>query len=547
MPNFKDKLQQNLSDLVFLLELNNENIFKIKAFKNALEIINALSEENLKNQDLLKNTKGIGKGILELINTISHNQEPLELTELKNNLPISLKELTKISGLGVKRIKTLWQELKIKNLGELEYACKENRLLSLKGFGASIQKNIIESLKEISHNQGLLRLDQALKISDEILEILNKLEFDKICLVAQACWQQEIIDNISFAVLTKDIENNINFAYKNMAINLYITNNKDNFGFFCFKLNSDKKFFDNINNLARSKNIDLEKSKFIEEKEIFDILNIHYVEPQIRHKTNVLTHKSKPIKKLIELSDLQGAFHNHTLASDGKNSLEEMRIQAIKLGLNYISINDHSKQAFYANGLSDELLEKQLLQINKLNNDDLGKKCWLFSGTESDILANGELDFKNNTLSKLDVIIASVHMRLKQNEAEMTCRLINAVKNPYATILGHPTGRLLLARKPSIYDMEAVIKEAKNNLVALELNANPHRLDLCEEHLVLAKELGALICINADAHSTSGLHDLAYGIMIAKRAGLTAQDVLNCQSVYDIRSWLNQKKIKAGI
>ena len=189
MQNLKDKLQQNLNDLVFLLELNNENIFKIKAFKNALEIINGLKEEDLTNQDLLKNTKGIGKGILEFINTINHNQEPLELTELKSNLPISLKELTKISGLGIKRIKTLWQELKIKNLGELEYACKENRLLSLKGFGPSIQKNITESLKAISHNQGLLRLDQALEISDEIVEILNKLDFDKICLVGQACWQ----------------------------------------------------------------------------------------------------------------------------------------------------------------------------------------------------------------------------------------------------------------------------------------------------------------------------------------------------------------------
>lgn len=560
MNNIKEKIINNIYDLIFLLQINDDNIFKIKAWQNALEIINNLDENLLSNQEELSKIKGIGKGIQSFIKE-SLMQEPQDLILLKEKIPLSLQELTHINGLGIKRIKKLWQELDIKNLGELEYACQENRLALLKGFGEKIQASILADISQYNSNKKYLRLDEALALSLQITEILYSIGCQKVETAYPLCAKPEIIDQLSFVILSKDnltdilskistikniqIQNN-KIIYNNILINLFICKEDNNFGLTMLYHTSPDNFWQLLQKRATELSINLDKQNIFadNEQDIFDLLNIFYVEAEYRHRTNYLVTKNKSAKNLIKLTDLQGAFHNHTIASDGAHSIEDMRIKAIDLGLKYISINDHSTQAVYANGLMANDLKAQIKKISKLNNDEFGQKCFIFSGTESDILADGLLDYDDDLLKMLDIIIASVHTRFKQNSKDMTNRLITALSNPYTTILGHPSGRLLLSRKAYEFDVEKVFLAAKNNNVALELNANPHRLDINEDMLVLAKELSIPICINADAHTKDGLKDLEYGIMMAKRAGLRSDDVLNCRSLDDIKQWLQSRKSK---
>jgi DNA polymerase (family 10) len=235
------------------------------------------------------------------------------------------------------------------------------------------------------------------------------------------------------------------------------------------------------------------------------------------------------------------------MASDGKNSIEQMRDQAIKRGLSYISINDHSKSAFYAGGQSEKALFQQLTAIKKINLDKKAKDCFLFSGVESDILYDGSLDYHDKILRKLDIVIASVHSQLKMNALAMTNRMINGAANPWTTIIGHPTGRRLLKRPESKYDLNAFFEVCKKHNVAVELNGHPERLDLNDRYLAMAKEWGLLIAIDTDAHSLGGLDFLEYGIVVARRAHLTIDDVLNAKPLDELKAWLNEKRRIAAI
>ena len=448
----KEIIIKNLQDFIFLLQINNDNIFKIKAMQNALEIIHPLDLEVLQNPKELSSIKGIGKGIQNFIEQ-SFMTEPSELTALKEQIPISLLELTCINGLGVKRIKKLWQELDIKNLGELEYACKENRLAIAKGFGEKMQQNILQSILEHNSNKLYLRLDEALSMSNDIIEILSSVGYKKIAIANPVCAKEEIVNNLSFVILTtdnledifnkiKNINNikinqkNSNLKYKNIDVNLFICKEENNFTLTKLFHTSPANFWHLLQQKAKELSLELDKISFNDEKEIFALLQIPYIEVEYRHRITNLSNKNKTIK-LIKLEDLQGAFHNHTVYSDGVNTIKEMREEAIKLGLKYISINDHSTHATYAQGLLADTLTSQLQEIAKINKDEFSQKCFIFSGTESDILANGLLDYEENLLQKLDIIIASIHTRFKQNYDEMTERLIAALNNPYTSILGH--------------------------------------------------------------------------------------------------------------
>jgi len=246
--------------------------------------------------------------------------------------------------------------------------------------------------------------------------------------------------------------------------------------------------------------------------------------------------------KLIELRDLRGAFHNHTLASDGNATIEEMRDAAIRLGLTYISINDHSQSASYVNGLTPQQLSEQINRIFLLNQDNKGQQCYLFTGTESDILADGSLDFDFNTLNTLDIVIASIHNRFQNDKNAMTHRLVQAALNPQTCMIGHPTGRSLYTRQSAEFDIEKLLDACETSGCVLEINASTQRFDLNATHAAMAKERGIMLAINADAHSPEGLEDLAYGITIAQQAGLTPDGVLNCLELKDMQNWLLHKK-----
>jgi DNA polymerase (family X) len=280
------------------------------------------------------------------------------------------------------------------------------------------------------------------------------------------------------------------------------------------------------------------------EDELYRRLGLVPADPERREAGVPLVEEGKARPRLVVREDLRGALHNHTIASDGSATLPDMRDAAAARGLSYLGISEHSVSAFYARGLAAEALRAQIQTIAQLN-EKARSKCVLLTGVESDILAEGTLDYPSDVLSELEVIVASVHRRHSQDAAQMTARLVAAAQNPWTSVIGHPTGRLLLGRPPSDLDMGAFLDACKTSGCAVELNANPHRLDLCDRHVAMAKERGVLVSIAADAHSVDELDNLAYGVTIARRGGLTAEDVLNARSLEELRAWLNDRHARA--
>ncbi len=545
----KNLVVDTLKAIAALSELAGQNPFKTRAFVNAARTLEAFEGDISQsfNDGTLATLPGIGKGVLQVVGKIVRGESVTELVELKEIVPESLLELTQIPGLGPKRVRMLWQDLQIKNLGELEYAIQENRLDTIKGFGPKLVAGITESIHARRKTQGHMRLDQALAIfqalKDKLLATPGVQDAEMVGALARL---EESMTEIAIAVLGLTPENR---AHDGEMVVLHSCDDPARWGAFLVWHTSEPAFLKKLTGQASRLGFNFEEDGLLKNGQLvstpsdeafFQALGLAHTPAERRQGSTPLVLFGQARPKLIELKDLRGAFHNHTTASDGKNSLEEMHAKAMALGLSYMSINDHSQSAFYAHGLKNQELLELLSGIEKIN--EKKSSCYIFSGTESDILQHGELDYPDDYLDKLDVVIGSVHSRLKQNHDEMTTRLVNACENPRLSILGHPTGRLILDRPPSNFDMTAVMTACKTNGCAMELNANPHRLDLSAEHLGMAKEMGIWIAINADAHSTYGLEDLGYGIMIARRAGLTKDDVLNCLELNDITLWLKQRR-----
>ncbi|TNF35252.1 MAG: PHP domain-containing protein, partial [Deltaproteobacteria bacterium] len=281
-----------------------------------------------------------------------------------------------------------------------------------------------------------------------------------------------------------------------------------------------------------------------EEAGVYAALGLHPTAPERREEGVPLLALGKARPRLLRREDLRGALHNHTTASDGVHGLTVMRDAARLLGLGWLGVSEHSQSAAYAGGLEPAALERQLAEIARLNGDDAG--CTLLTGVESDILRDGELDYADALLARLDVVVASVHTRFRQTPEEMTRRMVNAASNPWADVIGHPTGRLLLGRPASEYDVEALIDACAASGCALELNANPQRLDLGPRYLAMAKERGVKVSIAADAHSAPALSHLDFGVTVARRAGLTPEDVLNGLTLPELRAWLAPRKARAA-
>jgi DNA polymerase (family 10) len=548
-PN-KNNVIEVLEEVARLLELADENPFKVRAMLNGVEVVKKLPGDFTKayEEGVLKTTKGIGPALLRIIDEVMAGAEVTELSRLRSVVPPGLMELTHIPGLGAKRARRLWLELDIKSLGELEYALGENRLLSLKGFGPATSERIKEGLAQVKSTQNLFRYDQLLATFERLKSTIPQ----RLQPVGAFARGEEIADQLEIAVLGEQVANPD--TTEKVKLTWHVSDNENSFGAFTVCLSSEPEFFRELQTHAQTQGLELTAAQLLknskplptpDEESFFKALGLWFIPPERRqHQTPLILLGSKE-PRLITLKDLQGAFHNHTVASDGVNTLEEMRAEAIRLGLTYLSINDHSQTSVYAQGLKPDRVTTQREQIAALNRDAFASKCWLFTGTESDILGGGALDFSPEVLQDLEVVIASVHNRLKENPEQMTARLVNAIQNPFTMILGHPTGRLLLARPPSQFDMALVLETAKLNGVVMELNANPQRLDLGVAHLRMAQELGVKIAINADAHSTHGLSDLQYGIVVARKASLGPKDVLNCLPLDDIRAWVQTAKTRA--
>jgi DNA polymerase (family 10) len=516
-----------------LMELHNENSFKVKAMASAAYRLSKtridLSDKSIEE---LTQIEGITKGLAEKIIDLNERGTTKELEELLSKTPSGVIEMLGIKGIGPKKVRQLWLELNLESVTELLYACHENRLLELKGFGEKTQQTIIQNIEFKKSNAGKFHFSYAEKIAKPIIEALLKLT-DYVSLTGAMYRKCEIIDEIDILVGDESIDLD-DYYSENIPIN-FIQVNETVFYRTLVETSSTKEHLSGI----QFQNLDIKK--YNSEKDIYTNLNIQYCEPELREGLFELEKaKSHALPKLIELTDLKGILHNHSTYSDGLNTLEEMAVYAKQLGYEYLGICDHSKSASYAGGLKVEEIILQHNDIDKLNKQLFPFK--IFKGIESDIIGNGNLDYDDDVLKSFDFIVASIHSNLKMDEEHATNRLLKAIENPYTTILGHPTGRLLLGRPGYPINHKKIIDACAANNVVIELNAHPYRLDIDWKWIPYCLEKGVMISINPDAHQLKGYHDMYYGTLVARKGLLTKDNCLNAMNLLSFENYLATKK-----
>ncbi|MGB9839716.1 DNA polymerase/3'-5' exonuclease PolX [Thermovenabulum sp.] len=557
-----------------MLEIKGENTFKIKAYKKAAESITSLSVEL---KDLvergysLKEIEGIGPAIEAKINEILTKGTCEYYEKLKREIPEGLLEMLKIPGLGAKKIKTIYDELKIDTLEELERAAKEKKLRSLKGFGVKTEQAIIKGILMLKGNQGKILLSTALYLAEEIRDFIKssnlkvKIEFagemrrrvemiEKIVAVI-SCNEEDKKEVISVLLKFPRIKN-IKEIYENrielfldLGITLeFIFVEEKSFFTSLFVYTGNEKHLLQLEELNKLKGLKISENYILingekyypdSEIDIYQKLGIPYIIPELREGRGEVEKALKnELPESLNLEDIKGDLHMHSDWSDGIDSIEELAQKAMELGYEYIAITDHSKSLKIANGLDEERLKRQIYHIKNLNAKY--KNFVILTGIEVDILSDEILDFEDEILKELDIVVASIHTGFKQDKDKLTRRIIMAMENPYVKIIGHPTGRLLGKREKYELDLDKIIEKAFETNTALEINSTPDRLDLVDVYAKRAKEKGVKLVINTDAHEKGALQDIINGVYVARRAWLEKKDVLNTRSLKELLTELKK-------
>ncbi|WP_312789054.1 helix-hairpin-helix domain-containing protein [Sphingobacterium sp.] len=536
-----------------LMELQNENPFRTKAMASASFKLDKLpfriEETSLEE---LSAQPGIGKSTAEKAKEVATTGTFKELQDLLENTPSGIVEMLNIKGLGPKKIQIIWKELEIESIGELLYACNENRLVEAKGFGLKTQEDIKKSIEFSISNKGWFLYAKVFGVAEVFFNEL-KAHFPASLLSFTGDFRRkcEVLSTVDL-LISESIESVEKFlgAYtlvEKTENSIEITDELG-FTFKVFSSNINDFYLDLILSTGSTAHLDLLSTILVDlpplssEEAIYRNLGLDYIEPELREGLDEITRaQNHTLPQLIQYKNLKGTLHNHSTYSDGVHSLEQMALNCKEvLGLEYLGICDHSKTAVYANGLSIERLEQQWKEISSLNEKLAPFR--IFSGIESDILGDGSLDYPDEILAKFDFVVASVHSNLKMDENKATARLIKAIENPYTTILGHPTGRLLLSRSGYPIDYKKVIDACASNEVVIEINANPLRLDLDWRWHRYAIEKGVLLSINPDAHRTEGLRDMQYGVWVAQKGGVQSKDCLNTYSLQEITAYFSKRK-----
>jgi DNA polymerase (family 10) len=574
-----------LEKIATLLELKDENPFKIRAYTNAARSLETWGGNiaDLANEETLEKIPGIGKAIAAKIKELVETGSLKFFEDLRAEFPADILELFSLPGLGAKKIKALHEKLQVSSIAQLHEACVAGRVAELPGFGKTTQEKLCRAIDERQKYAGSFTLAKIAAEAERLQDDLRAhSEALHVCIAGSYRRRKEIVRDLDFIVATKApaeisamfvqhplVESVIAQGPTKSSVRLrsgiqcdlrvvttaeypfalnYFTGSKEHNvevrsralkrG---WTLNEYRLGEVPPDPKAKQKKTPQEIPTIRDEAELYRALDLDYIPPELRENCGEFEAAAAgKLPRLVEAENLRGTFHCHTTASDGRNSLEEMAAAAQELGLQYLGIADHSRSSIQARGLDEARLRVQVAMIRKLN--ESFENFRLFAGVECDILRDGSLDFPDDVLAELDYVVASVHSAFTLSEADMTKRVIRAMQNPHVTMLAHPTGRLLLKRDPYALDIPAIIDAAAETGTWIEINAAPKRLDLDWRWWPLAKEKGVKCVINPDAHGIERLQELWFGVGVARKGWLTKEDVMNCLPLGKIETALGKKR-----
>src|SRR5947207_7181324 len=581
----KEQIANVLERIATLLELKNENPFKIRAYTNAARAIETFggNVSDFQDEEVVAKIPGIGKSIALKIKELAASGSLKYLEELSAQFAPGIFELFGLPGLGAKKIKALYDQLGISSIEQLRKACEQGHVAELPGFGQTTQQKLCEAINKRTAHAGSFQFGQIATEAETLRSHLaahsDALQVD---IAGSYRRRKEIVHDLDLLVATKKPEAIMKFFISHPVVESVIaqgpTKSRGRLGsgvqcdlravstaeypFALAYFTGNKEHNIELRSRALQRGWTLNEYRLApipldskakkklpvkripevrDEADLYRAVDLDFIPPELRENWGEFEAAEKhSLAKLIEKENLRGTFHCHTAASDGHNSIEEMADAAQALGLEYLGIADHSRSSIQAHGIDEPKLRFQIATIRKLNKKLHGFR--VFAGIECDILRDGSLDFSDDVLAQLDYVIVSVHSVFNLSETEMTQRVIRAIENPLVTMLAHPTGRLLLKREPYQIDIPAILDAATRTGTWIELNAAPKRLDLDWRWWPLAKQQGVKCVINPDAHRTERLQDLWFGVGIARKGWLTKSDVMNCLPLGKIESALQAKR-----
>ena len=548
------EIADHFSLLSKLMDIHGEDAFRAKNYSIAAYNIERMPREasDMDEAELFA-TKGIGSSTGGKIRELLETGKLSALEDMISRTPPGILEMMQIKGLGPKKIALIWKKMGIESVGELEYACNENRMVNYKGFGAKTQESILQNIAFIRANQNFRLWQEVEQISTVLTNQLSKANPGKKFALTGEIRRQlptiEFIDiltdadhntikqqfEISAGVTTELKDNTLHVHAPNQLPIRVNTVSSGQYYPALFRTSAGEEFLTAFE----------EQHKIPEtattEEEIFSTNNLAFVHPAMRETKEALQQASTgKMPELIQAKDIKGIIHSHSTWSDGSDTIEKMAKACIEQGFEYLVISDHSQSAFYANGLKPDRIAAQHQEVDALNEKLAPFR--IFKSIEADILNDGSLDYSNDVLATFDLVIASVHSNLKMTQEKAMDRVLTAIRNPYTTILGHPTGRLLLSRDGYPLDHKVIIDECVKHNVVIEINAHPRRLDLDWKWISYAIEAGALLSINPDAHAIAGYHDVYYGTLAAQKGGLTKERNLSSFTLQEFEEYLKTKR-----
>ena len=557
-------------EIADILDLKNDNVFKIRAYRRAAQLIEGF-EKPLSEVEDLEALPGIGKELADKIRTLLRGQKLETLEKLRREVEPGLLQLMRIRGMGPKRVRTLNEKLGVKDLDSFRRALDSGEILELEGFGEKLVADLKKGLSEFQEYSKRTRLDVAKAQAEELASYLRGAKGVQNVEIAGSLRRRlETIGDIDILVAGKDpsavMAKFVSYPKVREVLSKGDTKSsivlesgiqadvrffeEDSFGAGLQYFTGSKSHNIALRTLAKHQGLKIseygvfrgeERIAGRSEDEIYKLFGLSYIEPELREdRGEIQAAKDGKLPKLIELKDVKGDLQAHSDWTDGRNSIEEMALRAKEMGYEYLALTDHSKSQHQAGGLDEKELKKEFAEIERLNQKLKGIK--ILKGIELDILKDGSLDLDEGILKEADLVLGSVHANFNLSKDEQTKRLIKALKTGLIHILSHPTCRLIGEREPIQIEWSELIPVLREKRIAVEINASPHRLDANGELAKYLKEQGVIFSLGTDAHTVSGLKDMEYGVFMARRGWLEAKDVLNCKTLNQLEKWLKLRR-----